>query len=484
MPDSEITSSSDSAQPALLDELADLERAEAELLARRLRALGALGVAAEQDAVRTGCEQFTVLEVAGSCRIGQRGATDRQLEATHVLDRLPLLLSALEAGELFVPQARVVIRETSSCTDAVCAAVDAAVAARGRELAPGPLRRLVARTIAAAEAQDREAEAERLAQARAARRVWIHPEADGMATISAYVTAEAARAFALGLDTLARQAKAGSDRTMDQCRADVLTELPLRALAESGAVRIVLNVHVPMSTVLDRSNAPGHLDGYGPISAEHVRLLRPHAQLRRVLVDVTTGRPLSVDAECTPATGNDDLADDDLARDRLRAMLRPAVTTDVAERQYRPSAGLARLVRLRDQGCSGPGCSQPAASSDLDHLIPYPQGPTAAWNLGPESRRCHRAKHTGWTVQRHPDGSCTWISPLGRHYHRPPPWDPPPTPGPVSDAPEVRPVIPWWPDAGPLALPPPDPSAPAIEPAASKPDDAATLDPRLEPPPF
>lgn len=60
------------------------------------------------------------------------------------------------------------------------------------------------------------------------------------------------------------------------------------------AGQIVRNVHVPVSTVLELSGTPGSLDRYGPVSAEHIRLLRPTA-LRRVLVDGLTGRPLAVD---------------------------------------------------------------------------------------------------------------------------------------------------------------------------------------------
>lgn len=436
-------------QAAVLDGLVELERAEARLLGLRLRAMAMLECLAERATRRTGQEQFTVLEVAGSCRIGQQTATVRQVEAQRVLACLPRLLAALESGAVFVPQARVVIAETGCAGPAACAAVDAVVAERGHLLAPAQLRRLVRATIAQVEAADRQAEVDRLAQARAGRRVWVRPEADGMALIGALVPAEAARAFALGLDRLARPAAPGDDRTLDQRRADLLTELPLRALGLTGGPRIVLNVHVPMATVLDRSSAPGHLDGHGPLSAEHVRLLLPDADLCRVLVDATTGLPLDVDARVVPA-GRDVAT----SRQRLLAMLRPVVLRDRPEPQYRPSAGLDRLVRVRDQVCSGPGCSQPASACDLDHLIPHPTGPTSAGNLTAESRRCHRAKHNGWTVTRHHDGAVTWVSPLGRRYHRPPPHSPPPAVGPPSTRPVPTQPVTWGAAETPL-LPPP-----------------------------
>jgi hypothetical protein len=187
---------------------------------------------------------------------------------------------------------------------------------------------------------------------------------------------------------------------------------------EQVAAQVVLNLHVPVSTVLDLSRAPGSLDRYGPVSAEHVRLLRPHSW-RRVLVDATSGRPLALDDHPTPVP-----EDPGQARQQVLDRLAPEVVTDADEPQHDPSARLARLVDARDVHCCGPGCS--VTRTHRDHLVPYPQGPTSAANLGRLSPRCHRAKHGGWTLVRHPDGSTTWTSPVGRTYDRPSPHAEPP----------------------------------------------------------
>jgi hypothetical protein len=197
------------------------------------------------------------------------------------------------------------------------------------------------------------------------------------------------------------------------------------------AAQIVLNVHVPVSTALEVSRTPGSLDGYGPVSAEHVRLLRP-TLLRRVLVDGLTGRPLALDDRPTPA-GPDPQA----VREQVQQMLTPAVVVDTDEPQHDPSARLARLIDLRDVRCCGPGCS--STRCDRDHLDPWPAGPTSARNLGLASPRCHQAKHHGWLLVRHPDGSVTWTSPLNRVYHRPSPHDPPPRVDLYQDPPPLRP---------------------------------------------
>jgi hypothetical protein len=79
-----------------------------------------------------------------------------------------------------------------------------------------------------------------------------------------------------------------------------------------------------------------------------------------------------------------------------------------AEPQHDPSDAMRRFLRLRDRTCVGPGCHVPARRCDLEHRIPWPQGPTSPANVSPVSRHCHRAKQAGWRYTRHPDGSTTW----------------------------------------------------------------------------
>ena len=196
------------------------------------------------------------------------------------------------------------------------------------------------------------------------------------------------------------------------------------------AAQVVLNVLVPVATVLDLSREPGGLARYGPLSAEHIRLVRPHA-FRKVLVDSVSGKPLDVDDRVTPAA-----LDAAGRRQQLQQMLIPAVVVNADEPQHDPSARLARLVDVRDLHCCGPGCS--SSRTDRDHLQASPQGPTSERNLGRLSRRCHRAKHHGWGLDRHDDGSVSWRSPLDRSYHRPGPHAPPPKVDLWQDPPPLR----------------------------------------------
>ena len=78
---------------------------------------------------------------------------------------------------------------------------------------------------------------------------------------------------------------------------------------------------------------------------------------------------------------------------------------------------MARLVRFRDRQCRFPGCAISSRFCDLDHVIPWPDGPTSPANLIALCRRHHRLKQSpGWTVAIHPDRTVTWTDPIGRTH--------------------------------------------------------------------
>ena len=92
---------------------------------------------------------------------------------------------------------------------------------------------------------------------------------------------------------------------------------------------------------------------------------------------------------------------------------------DVAELGPFPSATLAAAIRFRDPVCTNPICHTAAARCDVDHVIPWPQGPTAAPNLAPARRHDHRAKtHAGFGAARTGD-QADWITPTGHRYTNP-----------------------------------------------------------------
>jgi hypothetical protein len=88
---------------------------------------------------------------------------------------------------------------------------------------------------------------------------------------------------------------------------------------------------------------------------------------------------------------------------------------------YRPSARLAEFIRLRDLFCRFPNCDVPADRCDIDHVIPWPVGPTHPSNLNCKCRSHHLMKTFwggpgGWNDAQSPDATVTWTAPDGRTY--------------------------------------------------------------------
>ena len=141
-----------------------------------------------------------------------------------------------------------------------------------------------------------------------------------------------------------------------------------------------INVTIPIDSLAGLSDTPGMLSGFGVLPADLVRRLAAgDARWRHILTDRATGAVL-----------------------------------DVGTWSYRPPSALDRHVRTRDVTCRFPGCAVPARECDLDHLIPFPEGPTNAQNLHALCRRHHQLKHEdGWTVEPLPSSGLRWTSPLG-----------------------------------------------------------------------
>jgi hypothetical protein len=88
-----------------------------------------------------------------------------------------------------------------------------------------------------------------------------------------------------------------------------------------------------------------------------------------------------------------------------------------AEDHHTPSRKLQHLIRARTATCTAPACNAQAVFSDLDHTIPYPDGPTDECNLDPKCRRHHRVKQApGWRVEQPQPGIMHWTTPSGRTH--------------------------------------------------------------------
>ena len=219
------------------------------------------------------------------------------------------------------------------------------------------MRAWLARQVAAT---DPEAVRRRRKKALRARRVWIQPEPDGMATIGAYLSAEEAQACWNALTAGA----SNIDGAVDPARADVFVAL---------LTGLTVGEPVPVQVILTGSGP--ELSGHGAISRSHSAELCKGTDL----IDLT--RPPK------PSTG------------------------------YRLAPTLARWVRARDRHCRFPGYRRPAVMCDLDHVIPHPSGPHGTYEPGrlvPVSPPAEDPPP--WSVQMLDGAVLRWTSPRGHVF--------------------------------------------------------------------
>ncbi|QSB16576.1 DUF222 domain-containing protein [Natronosporangium hydrolyticum] len=153
----------------------------------------------------------------------------------------------------------------------------------------------------------------------------------------------------------------------------------------------VVELQVPLTTLIGLTELPGHLRGFGPVIADiarHVAAEQRAGSWRYSLLN--------------------DLGEV-VCHGPVRA--RPAASR-------RPSTSVAALVRARNPTCVAPGCRRPAQGCDLDHTVAWAQGgASTADNLGPLCRRHHRFKdHGGADLIQPTPGVFGWTTPRGLQY--------------------------------------------------------------------
>lgn len=93
------------------------------------------------------------------------------------------------------------------------------------------------------------------------------------------------------------------------------------------------------------------------------------------------------------------------------------LSAELYTERYAPTAEQHEQAILLNPTCVFPNCSRPSRGGDLDHIVPWPLGPTTTSNLAPLCRGHHRLKtHGGWTYNRTAPTSFVWTSPTGRTY--------------------------------------------------------------------
>ena len=333
-------------------------------------------------------------------------ATNRVTDAIHQLTRTPAVVDAMTAGELDQRRAAVVTEETDLLDADDAATVVDAVRPHWDGLTVGPLRRFVARTVARLFPDAVADEAERARERRGLTRTtgehgtdqWRADLPVGPARLAWSAVTERAR----------QMVRDGTADNLTQARADALTQLIL----EHCDIKVVVHATRPEGAETASPRA-GSEQGWAEVGG----LGGPGTTFvpARWLSRTATGTSGSVGGLiCHPITGA--LTGGDVPAGLAPGRDITGTSTTISEK-YRIPAAMVRFVRLRDGGCRFPGCSTPARQCDLDHVRPWPTGPTHPSNLIALCRRHPRLKQRdGWTVRLPPDGTLTWTDPTGARH--------------------------------------------------------------------
>jgi hypothetical protein len=171
--------------------------------------------------------------------------------------------------------------------------------------------------------------------------------------------------------------------------ADALYELASQALgADRDHDRANLVIHAELATLIDKVGTATIADG--PALTNHtLRRLACDARLQLAITDPEHG------------------------------------TIGVGRTTRTTPPWLARLVRLRDQGCRFPLCRR-TRWTQIHHIVHWGDGgPTRLNNLITLCGLHHRLIHEhGWTIHGHPDTNITWHRPDGYPFEPKPPIHP------------------------------------------------------------
>jgi hypothetical protein len=344
------------------------------------------------------------------------------------------------AGDVPAATAHKVVDACAGLDVQACTRVDAEVSGRLAGLDPAQVTAHV-RRVATRVAADQVAA--QVAKTRRTRTVEVRPGPDGMTDVYALLpTATVAAAWAATEQLAGEYRQLDDTLTLSEARADAFGDLLLRNVTVSAQVTLgvpvvtdrpapeperVETIEVPWGdddTVIDTYT--GEETRFADLPPEAQRLFqttttRLDPDLTPVpMAQVSPG--FAVSGTHLPGLGWVDAATvanllKVLPMDVARAVLDAETGTlaSLTTSAYRPPKPMRDFVTTRDGTCRMWGCTRRAEYTDLDHVEPWPTGPTTPQGLASACRRHHRLKQLDlWHPTLDPDGTLTWTSPTGK----------------------------------------------------------------------
>ncbi|MFE3291032.1 DUF222 domain-containing protein [Rhodococcus sp. NPDC059234] len=281
------------ADSALLSEIAGSCRTENRAAARKVLAAGRLWDAwIERDAELmsgkiTDCGNAAIAELAVRLGCSKTVAESYASLGMDLRLRLPLTMAAFEAGDLDLPRARAISRETTGLTDSTTAALEPQILSSARHLSPGPLAREIERLVAACSPEEA---AEQRADAQKFERRVVKRRGRGCATVEVTVSPEEGEAFmqlvAEFAGTVCRHDRRGAqERLVDSVLALVHGEPYLECTcgrpdcaaagvdALPGRRAPLTQITIDLPTLLGLLSEPAYLHGHGLVDPALAREL-------------------------------------------------------------------------------------------------------------------------------------------------------------------------------------------------------------------
>jgi len=396
------------------------------------------------DSMYSGVDDSEREEIATALRMSGSTAQGKIDVARTLTQYLPGATAALAIGDISPAHANVIARESAQLirqgvAPEVLKLIEDEAIAHAEFHTPAQVANKVRSCIALFAPEQFEAA---VVEEKSTRRVTCYPNANGMATIVAFLPAADAQTIMLAIDRLAyktngvakEKLRAFQEKSGYRMRANANSPIPpqsdlipdtIGADLNSGAVPnfnltdfsadlmdpmdahradamtaiaslfletnedqvmnhgrpITVNLTIDLPTLLGLNENPGQLSGYGAIPAAVARELAADGKWRKFITDPTTGNLL-----------------------------------DFGRESYLPPQALRDFLLARDKTCRFPGCRRSGIKGEIDHVIPWEEGgETSRRNLGLLCKRHHQLKtHGGWKLESFEDGSCEWSSPVGK----------------------------------------------------------------------
>lgn len=325
--------------------------------------------------------EFAADEIRAALTMTRRSAESRMTIASEVRERLPSLWSLFDEGVLDWSRVMVIVKGVSHLSDMQARNVVETIADRASRLTTGQLAAWIRRLCVDASPEEAK---QRYEHAVDNRRVWLEQTVDGTGNLHLLdIPIEDLTAIGRRINRhMINLRKRDDDRTHDQLRADIATDMLLGSNPRIGG-RGLVDIRVDLTTLAGLDDRSAEIPGLGPVIADIARKVadQQHKAEWRATVTDENGDVVHL------------------------------VTTS-----RRPTTAISRITEATQPTCSYPGCRMPARDSDFDHLESHAEGgETSTRNGGPKCRHDHVLKDHGWTHRR-VKGKDIWTSPLGHTY--------------------------------------------------------------------